>query len=145
MRSIPNFSVFPFQFSVLKRVFLSTRPNFLSEVVRCGASQKIILWDSTRSTAQRIMFWDVPQMRGLARDLISCQKSRDVVHRKRNHSGIVLKSTALSGLLLGMCRRLRLITRNYSGRPVQISTSPPVAGLIANGSWKLPSSHTQVV
>ena len=43
---------------------------FLSEAVRCGASQKRPPKDSTNSTA-------------------------------------------LGGLLLGMCRRLRLITRNY--------------------------------
>ena len=30
-------------------------------------------------------------------DPISCQSGADVVHRKRNHPGIVLKSTALGG------------------------------------------------
>ena len=35
-----------------------------------------------------------------------------MVHHKRNHLGIVHFSTAQGGLLLGMCRRLRFITRN---------------------------------
>ena len=37
--------------------------NFLSEVVRCGISQKKPLRDSTRSTAlSGLNFWDVPQI-----------------------------------------------------------------------------------
>ena len=37
-------------------------------------------------------------------DPISCQSGVVVVHHKRDHPGIVQSSTALGGLLLGMCR-----------------------------------------
>ena len=37
-------------------------------------------------------------------DLISCQSGVVVVHHKRDRPGIVHSSTALGGLLLGMCR-----------------------------------------
>ena len=37
-------------------------------------------------------------------DLISCQSGVVVVHHKRDRPGIVQSSTALGGLLLGMCR-----------------------------------------
>ena len=39
------------------------QPNFSGEVVRCGASQKKPLRDSTHSTAMSgLIFWDVPQI-----------------------------------------------------------------------------------
>ena len=56
--------------SLTQQTLLKNNFNFLSEVVRCGASQKKHRWDSTKRTARRC-------------------------------------------LLLEMCRRLRLITRNY--------------------------------
>ena len=40
----------------------------------------------------------------LHHDLISCQSGVVVVHHKRDRPGIVQSSTALGGLLLGMCR-----------------------------------------
>ena len=46
----------------IKHPFRVARPNFLSEVVRCGTSQKNPPWDSTISTAQGGVFRDVPQI-----------------------------------------------------------------------------------
>ena len=41
----------------------AAHPNFSGEVVRCGASQKKPLRDSTHSTAlSGLIFWDVPQI-----------------------------------------------------------------------------------
>ena len=51
--------------------FQSARRNFLSEGVRCGASQKKPPKDSTRSTALGGSFWDVPQMCPLSQEIIS--------------------------------------------------------------------------
>ena len=49
--------------------FQSARRNFLSEGVRCGASQKKPPKDSTRSTALGGSFWDVPQMCHLSQEI----------------------------------------------------------------------------
>ena len=54
--------------------FQSARRNFLSEGVRCGASQKKPPKDSTRSTALGGSFWDVPQM---------CHLSQEIIIRRR--------------------------------------------------------------
>ena len=44
--NLPKFSNFPI-FSLESKATLAPRPNFLSEVVRCGASQKKPLRDSS--------------------------------------------------------------------------------------------------
>ena len=58
--------------------------NFSGEVVRCGASQKKPLRDSTHSPAlSGLIFWDVPQIAADREKLISCQKGLDVVSIKK--------------------------------------------------------------
>ena len=60
---------------VSKKNSPSPRPNFSGEGVRCGASQKKPLRDSTQSTALGgLNFWDVPQIAAYREKLISCQK-----------------------------------------------------------------------
>ena len=91
----------------------AAHPNFSGEVVRCGASQKKPLRDSTHSTAlSGLIFWDVPQIAAYREKLISCQKGLDLFYRKRRGLRIVLKRTASDLLLLGWDKDMPLITRN---------------------------------
>ena len=62
---------------VSKKTPQAPRPNFSGEGVRCGASQKKPLRDSTQSTALGgLNFWDVPQIAAYREKLISCQKGQ---------------------------------------------------------------------
>ena len=55
----------------IKHPFRVARPNFLSEVVRCGTSQKKPLRDSSRPTAlSGLSFWDVPQIAAYHKKLL---------------------------------------------------------------------------
>ena len=91
----------------------AAHPNFSGEVVRCGASQKKPLRDSTHSTAlSGLIFWDGPQIAAYREKLISCQKGLDLFYRKRRGLRIVLKRTASDLLLLGWDKDMPLITRN---------------------------------
>ena len=74
--------------------------NFLSEIVRCGASQKNRPRDSTKAYSPRYLtFSKVPLTGGGFRGWVT-------------HFGVKKKAAKLCSLLLR--RRLRLITRNYS-------------------------------
>ena len=88
-------------------------PNFLREVVRCGASRKKPSRDSTLQVQPwMVYFLGCAADCGLSREIISCQKGSDLFYRKRRSPRDSTSSTARGVLLLGWDKDVPLITRN---------------------------------